>query len=98
MQIIASFYARLRREIVKTLKKILKIYEEASDQTINLSKSSFIVSRNVGDHRVEKFRKSFKTPITKELGYYLGMPSHNGKNKSVVFRRIKDGVWKVLQS
>lgn len=44
---------------------------------------------------MDKLRTILGIEATKSL--YLGMPSQNGRNKSVVFMRIKDRIWKVLQ-
>lgn len=90
-------FCRATKKDCETIKRILKTYEKASGQTINQEKSSFMVSRNVNEDKMANISKILGMEATKDLGYYLRMPSQNGRNKNVVFRRLKERVWKALQ-
>lgn len=69
---------------------ILQIFERASGQKINVNKSSAFFSNNSS--------QSLKRDMCQKLGFkeandhstYLGLPNIIGRNKSVLFKYIKD--------
>ncbi|PKA49974.1 Putative ribonuclease H protein [Apostasia shenzhenica] len=80
------------------IKETLRLYEMASGQAINFHKSSISFSPNVST--------DLKLSINNwlEIGYdsphevYLGLPSFTIKNKRLIFNKMKEQVWKKLQS
>lgn len=65
---------------------------------VNFEKSAFMTSKNVSRPLETKCGRILGVVSTKSLGNYLGMPSTNNKSKNRMFTKIKDSVWKVLQS
>lgn len=82
---------------IDTLKRILKEYEQASGQTINLDKSSFMTSNNMKPEAKTMCERSLGIKRVENMGIYLGMSSQVGRNKGIAFKRIKDRVEKTLQ-
>lgn len=80
------------------IKRILEAYKSALGQSVNLSKSSYMVSKNVSKSKVENLSKILGIQKAEDLGYYLGMPSQTGRNKNKIFKKLKERIWKVLQS
>lgn len=77
------FFTKMESKSCIALESILKKYEEASDQVINLSKSAIIFSSK---NPIEvKRRVQRKLKIRKEGGLekYLGHPEHFGKRKRI---------------
>lgn len=85
------------KDDIGSIIKVLEQFERASGQSINRWKSSFMTSRNVPSEDKALFESLLRINVSDSLGQYLGMPSHVGRNKGLVFRRIKERVEKVLQ-
>lgn len=60
---------------------LLKIYELASGQRINLQKSSVVFSRNVHTDVQDSLSSILGVPVVDEHEYYLGLPIHIGRSK-----------------
>ncbi|KAK2423594.1 hypothetical protein QL285_034041 [Trifolium repens] len=80
------------------LMNILKIYEEASGQEINLSKSEVFFSRNLSVPAQEDLSRIMGVRHVLGTGNYLGLPSMIGRKKKDVFAYIKDRIWKRINS
>jgi hypothetical protein len=80
------------------LMKILKTYEEASGQEINLSKSEVFFSKNLSIAAQEDLSKIMRVKHVLGTGNYLGLPSMIGRKKKEVFAYIKDRIWKRINS
>ncbi|MCI08577.1 RNA-directed DNA polymerase (Reverse transcriptase), partial [Trifolium medium] len=78
--------------------KILKTYEEASGQEINLTKSELFFSRNLSIAAQEDLSKIMGVRHILGTGNYLGLPSMIGRKKKEVFAYIKDRIWKRINS
>ncbi|CAJ2652454.1 unnamed protein product [Trifolium pratense] len=78
--------------------KILKTYEEASGQEINLTKSEVFFSRNLSSADQEDLSKIMAVRHVLGTGNYLGLPSMIGRKKKAVFAYIKDRIWKRINS
>lgn len=65
---------------------------------VNLSKSIFLSSKNVGKNLEERCGRILGIKASNSLGSYLGMPSMNSKSKDIMFFKVKDSVWRALQS
>ncbi|WJX28566.1 hypothetical protein P8452_17266 [Trifolium repens] len=85
-----------RANIAETTKlmEILKIYELASGQEINLSKSEVFFSRNLSRAGQEDLSNIMGVRHVLGTGTYLGLPSMVGRSKKETFAYIKDRIWK----
>jgi hypothetical protein len=74
--------------------EILKTYELASGQEINLSKSEVFFSRNLSRAAQEDLSNIMGVKHVMGTGTYLGLPSMVGRSKKETFAYIKDRIWK----
>jgi hypothetical protein len=79
------------------LKMILKTYEEASGQAINLQKSEIFFSKNTSEEVKENIKRIFQVSEGLGSGKYLGLPSTIGRKKKAIFGYLRDRVWKRIQ-
>jgi hypothetical protein len=77
---------------------ILKLYEEASGQEINLAKSEVFFSRNLSVAAQEDLSKIMGVRHVLGTGNYLGLPSMIGRKKKEIFAYIKDRIWKRINA
>jgi ribonuclease HI len=77
---------------------ILKTYEEASGQEINLAKSEVFFSRNISKEAQEDLSRIMGVRHVLGTGNYLGLPSLIGRKKKETFSYIKDRIWKRINS
>ncbi|MCH93169.1 RNA-directed DNA polymerase (Reverse transcriptase), partial [Trifolium medium] len=80
------------------LMQILKTYEEASGQEINLTKSEVFFSRNLSIAAQDDLARLMGVKHVLGTGNYLGLPSMIGRKKRDIFAYIKDRVWKRINS
>jgi hypothetical protein len=80
------------------LMSILKTYEAATGQEINLSKSEVFFSRNLSLSAQEDLSRIMGVKHVLGTGNYLGLPSMIGRKKKEVFAYIKDRIWKRINS
>ncbi|XP_043809044.1 uncharacterized protein LOC122722412 [Manihot esculenta] len=80
------------------LKRILRMYENASGQVINLQKSSISFSRYTPVALRVSVCSVLQVEEKPDFGNYIGLPSHVGNNKRKVFSFVKDRLWKRLNS
>jgi hypothetical protein len=78
--------------------EILKTYEDASGQEINLSKSEVFFSRNISRAAQEDLSNLMGVRHVMGTGTYLGMPSMVGRSKKATFAYIKDRIWRKINS
>jgi hypothetical protein len=77
---------------------ILKTYEEASGQEINLTKSEVFFSRNLSIAAQEDLSRIMGVRHVLGTGNYLGLPSMIGRKKRDIFAYIKDRIWRRINS
>jgi hypothetical protein len=89
-----------RSNISETTKlmEILKTYELASGQEINLSKSEVFFSRNLSRAAQEDLSSIMGVKHVLGTGTYLGLPSMVGRSKKETFAYIKDRIWRRINS
>ncbi|PNX90290.1 ribonuclease H, partial [Trifolium pratense] len=80
------------------LMSILKTYEDASGQEINLTKSEVFFSRNLSVAAQEDLSKIMGVRHVLGTSNYLGLPSMIGRKKKEVFAFVKDRIWKRINS
>lgn len=78
------------------IKHCLHLYEQASGQMVNFSKSSLLFSPNVNEDAKIDICNLLQVPICMNHGNYLGGPCLIGRNKAKVFAFIKEKAWKRL--
>uniref|UniRef100_A0A803PKP8 Reverse transcriptase domain-containing protein n=1 Tax=Cannabis sativa TaxID=3483 RepID=A0A803PKP8_CANSA len=91
-------YCKANDSDVQKVQQLLQIFEEASGQKVNFTKSSAFFSTNTSHQD--------KTHICQVLGIveagedskYLGLPSTLSRNKSAVFGYLKDRVRRKIQN
>jgi hypothetical protein len=77
---------------------ILKTYEEASGQEINMTKSEVFFSRNISMAAQEDLSRIMGVRHVPGTGNYLGLPSMIGRKKKETFAYVKDQIWKRINS
>jgi hypothetical protein len=77
---------------------ILKTYEEASGQEINMTKSEVFFSRNISMAAQEDLSRIIGVRHVLGTGNYLGLPSMIGRKKKETFAYVKDRIWKRINS
>ncbi|KAK3225040.1 hypothetical protein Dsin_004902 [Dipteronia sinensis] len=80
----------------RTIKHILEVYSRASGQVVNFNKSALCVSKSVSRQRVRICASTIGVQLVGCHERHLGLPSFVSKNKSEVFKSIKDRVWNRL--
>jgi hypothetical protein len=80
------------------LMQLLKTYEEASGQEINLSKSEVFFSKNLSIAAQEDLSRIMGVNHVLGTRNYLGLPSMIGRKKKQIFSYLKDRVWKHINS
>lgn len=72
--------------------EILEIYEKASGQQVNRSKSSIFYSSNVLQYNKESINQHLQMVEANDQSTYLGLPNVIGRNKSAILGFLKDKV------
>ncbi|KAL5558120.1 hypothetical protein UlMin_034331 [Ulmus minor] len=78
------------------IKEVLSLYETASGQLMNYSKSAVCFGPSIGEDAIGRMVTILGVAQVKCHEYYLGLPCFSGKNKSRLFANIKDRVWNKL--
>jgi hypothetical protein len=81
----------------ESLTNILQLYEKASGQRLNNSKTSIFFSKNTPQGDRDALLERAGIPATQRYDTYLGLPALVGKSRISAFRSIIDRVWKRLQ-
>ncbi|MCH82815.1 RNA-directed DNA polymerase (Reverse transcriptase), partial [Trifolium medium] len=91
-------FCRSNLDETKHMMSLLKTYEEASGQEINMTKSEVFFSRNLSMAAQEDLSRIMGVRLVLGTGNYLGLPSMIGRKKRDIFAYIKDRVWKRINS
>jgi hypothetical protein len=91
-------FCRSNLSEARKLMEILKVYEEASDQEVNLSKSEVFFSRNISRAAQDDLSRMMGVKHVLGTGTYLGLPSMVGRSKKETFAYIKDRIWNKINS
>lgn len=90
-------FARASVEEADCLMKVIRAYEQASCQLVNLDKSEISFSRNVSDTSMVMIWNRMRVKVVTVHDKYLGLPTVIGRSKKVVFASIQERVWRKLQ-
>lgn len=86
------FFCKTNQRSCETLSLIIRRYEEASDQTINLHKSSITSSRKTPQDIRERVKTELGIQKEGGQGKYLGLPESFGRKKKDLFTMIVDRI------
>ncbi|KAF5470931.1 hypothetical protein F2P56_011417 [Juglans regia] len=75
------------------VKEILRVYEVASGQCMNLQKTTMMFSSPVRQEEKERILQDLREMVQSSCEKYLGLPIMVGRACYDTFRRIKDRVW-----
>ena len=73
------------------------MYEEASGQKINRSKTGLFFSKCTPREMKHEIKVAFGVQEIMQYEKYLGLPSFVGKRKKASFNYIKEKIWRKLQ-
>jgi hypothetical protein len=89
-------FCQASSENCRALCEILQIYEEASGQQLNRSKTSLFFTKNTSATMKQYIKNLFHVLEIKSHEKYLGLPSFIGRSKKAAFNGIKDRVWQKI--
>ncbi|BFG14167.1 hypothetical protein CerSpe_004410 [Prunus speciosa] len=90
-------FARASRDECSQVMKILRSYELASGQVVNLLKSSVVFSKNVKEHTRAVLSNILGVLCVSVHEKYLGLPTFVGRAKRMVFASLKEKLWNKLK-
>ncbi|XP_012847426.1 PREDICTED: uncharacterized protein LOC105967373 [Erythranthe guttata] len=79
------------------VKKILRVYEEASGQMVNYQKSSIVFSKTTTEENINLICSELPMEVVDNHDRYLGLPSTLGKSKREAFANLRDRVCRRLR-
>ncbi|KAL0447489.1 UNVERIFIED_CONTAM: putative mitochondrial protein [Sesamum latifolium] len=92
-----QIYCEATTTSVLSIKDILEKYARDSGQSINLDKSSMVLSKNVEPTLQLSLPNILGIRKEEQLERYLGLPSIVGRSRRGVFAYVRDRIWKKLQ-
>ncbi|KAM1067916.1 hypothetical protein EV1_022846 [Malus domestica] len=81
---------------VNELEMIFQVYENAPNQSINFTKSAVCFSPSTSVEAKQQIQQLLDVPIVPSHERYLGLPMVAGKDKKMMFRTLKDQIWKKI--
>lgn len=90
-------FCKANKQEAEKLKKILKEYEEATGQLINMEKSSVLFSKNTLPSVKSEVCQAMGSIKQVEQGKYLGLPMVITRSKEQVFGFIRNSIDKKLK-
>lgn len=85
-------FCRATVEEASRVLEILKTFENAAGQKVNLDKSSVFFSKNTGSVMQNNIIRKLEMRLADDNSLYLGLPGTIGGNKSAVFGNLKDKI------
>lgn len=68
---------------------MLRTYEDASRQQLNLDKTKLLINKNVSEEEVDAIKIVWNVHSVQQHDWYLGLPSFVGRAQSLTFRIIR---------
>lgn len=91
-------YCKAEKREASKVMELLSTYEKASGQRINIGKSTVFFSSNVIPYNKDIVYQELQIQEADDNSKYLGLPNILGRNKTVVFRYLKDKVKASIQN
>ncbi|KAL8098499.1 hypothetical protein AgCh_031317 [Apium graveolens] len=91
-------YCKADMEEAGRVLELLSVYEKASGQRINRSKSTVFFSANIIPYNKERICQLLQIPEADQSTKYLGLPNIIGRNKSAIFGYLRDRVNATIHS
>ncbi|KAK4384080.1 hypothetical protein Sango_3093700 [Sesamum angolense] len=79
---------------VQSIREILRIYERASGEVINLQKSEVIFSSNTPEELRPQLTRIMNVRVVEKFDNYFGLLSIVGRSKLEIFNSLCDCIWK----
>ena len=76
---------------------ILEVYEKASGQKVNRSKTAIFFRKSTPEDIKNNIKQALGVQEILQYNRYLGLPSLVGRQKKASFNYIKERVWRKLQ-
>lgn len=89
-------FARENLEECSKISEILRQYERATRQKINMHKSEICFGKNVYVVHREQITAFLNVKEVDRHSKYLGLPTMVGRSKKVIFSTLKERIWKKL--
>ena len=90
-------FCRATPDECSSVMALLSLYEEASGQKVNRSKTSIFFSKSTSEDLKVTIKCILGVQDVHQYEKYLGLPSLVGRDKRESFNYIKGRVWKKLQ-
>ncbi|XP_060960022.1 uncharacterized protein LOC133030933 [Cannabis sativa] len=91
-------YCRANERETSNVLRLLQLFEAATGQQVNFTKSSIFFSSNTPLIIRERMCSMMRMPMADEQSTYLGLPCTMGRNKDVILGFLKDKMLKRVQS
>ena len=76
---------------------IIRKYERASGQSVNLDKTNVVFSKCVANNRRQEIVDTLGVKEVEKHDKYLGLPTIIGKSKKAIFAALKERIWQKIQ-
>lgn len=90
-------FSKASVEGVEVIKKVLRVYEEASGQMVNFDKTTVSFSKGVSVERRGALASLLGVQAVDIHDKYLGLPTVVGRSKKVLTKGVREKLWKRLQ-
>lgn len=90
-------FAKASLQERSAIANIISLYEKASGQNVNYSKTEITFSKGVSIHMRENIMNMLGAREVAKHDKYLGLPTLIGRLKKLIFTCLKDRIWKKIQ-
>ncbi|KAL0336264.1 UNVERIFIED_CONTAM: putative mitochondrial protein [Sesamum radiatum] len=86
-------FCKVKGEKIEEIQHILTIYERASRQVVNFSKSNMVMSGRIGEEEKQRLANRLGVRVASAHDRYLGLPAVAGRSRHALFHNIQDRMW-----
>jgi hypothetical protein len=90
-------FCRANKNEINQVNTIIRTYQNASGQLVNMNKSEILFSKHVQREVKESIQHIIPMQRVEHFSKYLGMPTYIGRSKNQAFQFIQDKIWKKLK-
>lgn len=87
-------FSKANLKVANTIAHVIKAYEDASGQRVNLTKTKLTYSKNMPKEVKNLIQKWIGVEVVKSYEKYLGLPAMIEKSKKIIFANLQDKLWK----